>query len=222
MKKCVKCGKTAQDDEVYCLNCGSLLEDIAPDHSNGSKLTENADLPGQEDAGKPNIKKEKRKKIFCLVIMIGLAVCIVFLCVIAIREHSRADRYENRYWESYRKINNELNPEISSLEEQIRDLEEQNAHQAAELETRASQIAALTQQTEWMDEFIAIIDDTKDDTFYHTYSCSSLDWSGNWRIKAYNVKLAESNGYEPCPDCHSSEAQVPVPPISLSVPRGNR
>lgn len=198
MKRCMKCGKTAQDDEIYCLNCGSLLEEIASDQDRGSKPGEAADKAVSADGKKPDKKSGKGKKILCLVIMALLALCAVIACVIAIQEHSRANRYEDKYFESNRKINYELKPEIASLEEE-------NAQQAAELETMASQIAVLAQQTEWMDTYIAIIDENSDEMLYHTYSCSSLDWSGSWSIRAYNVNLAKKNGYEPCTDCHAAE-----------------
>ena len=59
----------------------------------------------------------------------------------------------------------------------------------------------LAEQTEFMNEYIAIIDANSYDGLYHTYDCTTWNWSDVSWI-AYNVNKAEALGYEPCPECH--------------------
>lgn len=78
-----------------------------------------------------------------------------------------------------------LSKEVSSKAEQIRELELRNL--------------TLSEQTDFMDQYMGIVVQNMKDGYYHTYNCPDLVWDTFW---GYNVNAAEQKGYKPCPTCH--------------------
>lgn len=136
----------------------------------------------------PDVSREKHKKKIGIWILIAvLAGTTVLFGAIAVYQFTRADEYLNKYYDCKFEINYELTPAIS-------DLQEQNA--------------ALSEQTEWMDNYIAIINVDEEDDVYHTYTCSEMDWDGDWGVYIYGRSEAEGLGYLPCPICHPNASDA--------------
>lgn len=65
------------------------------------------------------------------------------------------------------------------------------------LETALRQTEIYVEKANFMDSYVVFVED--DGTgYYHTYSCQNFPRNKFW---AYSRRLAESNGYTPCPVC---------------------
>ena len=117
-------------------------------------------------------KKQGSSKKRILLTVILAAAC-VFSIVFSVIQYNNASFYSNLY---------------DSLYFRYSDLAEENT--------------VLAEQAEFLDQYIAIIDNDSGDNLYHTYTCATWNWDGDWSIIAYNVNKAEFEGYEPCPECH--------------------
>lgn len=89
--------------------------------------------------------------------------------------------------------NRQLLAMAEDLEAQISSMEEEQAA----LETALDQARAYEEKADFMDSYVVFVED--DGTgYYHTYSCRNFPRNKFW---AYSRKLAEANGYDPCPIC---------------------
>lgn len=175
MKKCPKCGLEASDDQIFCQQCGSRLDNEISKNAEVDQVQNNNNIPTQQvkkDEASANIHQKPRKR---RGILLGISICISIASIItAIIKYNDAEDYKRRY-QSIRYDYSELEKDIIPLEEQVN----------------------------FMDQYIVIIDANKDDNLYHTYTCDVWNnWSGDWSMLAYNVTTAENRGYEPCPECH--------------------
>ena len=75
---------------------------------------------------------------------------------------------------------------------------------AADLETKlAEAVEALERARDYeakanfMDDYVVFVENDRSG-HYHTYDCANFPKNSFW---AYSRKLAESNGYTPCPTC---------------------
>ena len=70
----------------------------------------------------------------------------------------------------------------------------------AQLKTVKAQAADMQKDAEkaqFLDEYVVFVEDN-DTGYYHTYDCTAFSRKNFW---AYSRKLAESQGYTPCPVC---------------------
>lgn len=98
-----------------------------------------------------------------------------------------------------------LNTEITDLETKLADVESQletanTALSEAQDENKSltDANAALTAETEFYDSYVVFVMTTATDKYYHKFDCPNFTQKN---FLAYNTKLAESNGYIPCPVC---------------------
>lgn len=182
MKKCPSCGAEADTNQVFCQHCGARLRDAGQSKAETEQLYQEI---RQRDTEISNLKERlaQAERIHGInkgtgkkwkVFCVILLVTNIAFGIFAVYQGSKATYYRSRY--------NSTSYECSTLEEQN---------------------AALSKQTEFMDEYIGIINSDSNDKLYHTYACTTwADWSGDWSIHAYNITAAENQGYEPCPECH--------------------
>lgn len=89
--------------------------------------------------------------------------------------------------------NRQLLTMAEDLEAEIAALEESKAS----LETALDHAKSYEEKANFMDSYVVFVED--DGTgYYHTYSCINFTRNKFW---AYSRKLAEANGYDPCPIC---------------------
>lgn len=181
MDKCPKCGAEVTADLVFCQHCGARLRDAGQSKAETEQLyqelrqrdTEIASLKERlAQAERIHGIKKGKGKKWKVFCIILLVTCVAS-GIFAVYQGSEAAYYRSRY--------NSTSYECSTLEKQN---------------------AALAEQTEFMDQYLAIIDLNSDDNFYHTYNCDTLNWEEEWLITAYTVNGAKNKGYEPCPECH--------------------
>ena len=67
----------------------------------------------------------------------------------------------------------------------------------ASLESRVEEMKAYQEKAAFMDDHVVFVEDDRTG-YYHTYDCANFAKAKFW---AYSRKLAESNGYKPCPVC---------------------
>lgn len=69
---------------------------------------------------------------------------------------------------------------------------------SGELSALREKMTALEQEIAFYDAYVVfvVLEDT--DKLYHNYACDHFQPQG---FVAYSVKLAQANGYSPCPDC---------------------
>ena len=105
-----------------------------------------------------------------------------------------------------------LNTKITDLESRLTDAESdleaaKTALSEAEAENEAltsenksltAANAELTAETEFYDSYVVFVMTTATDKYYHKYDCPNFTKKS---FLAYSTKLAESNGYSPCPVC---------------------
>lgn len=182
MEKCPKCGAEVTADLVFCQHCGVRLRGAGQSKAEAEQLNQEIRQRDTE-IGSLNEQLAQAERIhgtrkgtgqkWKVFCVILLVTCIVF-GIFAANQGSEAAYYRSRY--------NLISYECSTLEKQN---------------------AVLAEQTEFMNEYIGIIDNDSDDKLYHTYDCTVWDdWSGDWSIFAYNIAMAKNQGYEPCPECH--------------------
>lgn len=82
---------------------------------------------------------------------------------------------------------------IDSLRDDVDKLE-------SEQESAAKILKLSIEKAAFLDKYIAIIETGN---VYHKHGCEELD--ENSSFIAYNIKIAEAQGYKPCPKCHSDK-----------------
>ena len=71
--------------------------------------------------------------------------------------------------------------------------------QLATLKKQAESLAKDTEKARFLDDYVVFVEDNNT-SYYHTYDCTAFSRTNFW---AYSRKLAESQGYTPCPVCGS-------------------
>lgn len=182
LKKCQKCGWETDTDLVFCQHCGTRLEDESCVHTAEEQLREElkrkeekiVDLTAQLEQ-KEALARSKRQsgKKWGIVSVVLLFVCVA-LIGFSMFQSSKASFYDRA---------------CQSAEERCRRL--------------VDQVEVLSEKSQFMDQYIGLINMNSEDDFYHTYDCETWDWSsGGWSFLAYNTKAAEKQGYISCPLCH--------------------
>lgn len=188
MKKCPNCGLETEDGQIFCHHCGARMEDVSRTDADTERLNGEirkkdkliADLKErleQTERRSAGAAKKRKKWVVISVVLLAACVCSV---IFAAYQGSEASYYRRRY--------NSMSSQYNTLENEYETLEEERT--------------ALKDQTDFMDQYIGIIDLNSEEYLYHTYSCPTWDWSEKWNILAYNVTAAENRDYEPCPQCH--------------------
>lgn len=83
-----------------------------------------------------------------------------------------------------------LTEEKAALEEKAQSLQEQ-------LTSLQASYAVASEKANFMDSYVVFVNNDGSG-LYHTYDCSQFKRDSFW---AYSRKLAQSNGYDPCPQC---------------------
>lgn len=97
--------------------------------------------------------------------------------------------------------------DLTTTQAELERLEEENKQLLLLEQDLEDDIKALTEaleaaepykvKSEFMDSYVVFVQND-DSRVYHTYDCESFTKSNFW---AYSRKLAESNGFDPCPIC---------------------
>lgn len=95
--------------------------------------------------------------------------------------------------------------DLTSQKQQLEKLTEEKAALEAEAQSLQSQLDSLqssytaaSTKANFMDSYVVFVNNDGTN-LYHTFDCSRFKRDNFW---AYSRKLAESNGYDPCPQCH--------------------
>lgn len=103
----------------------------------------------------------------------------------------------------------ELRTNLAAAEETNTALETQLEEANQALTTVQDEKAALEEEAAGYRDQVAFFDDhvvfvmlSASDKYYHRYSCSQFTKKN---FLSYSTKLAESNGYTPCPECFGAE-----------------
>ena len=94
--------------------------------------------------------------------------------------------------------------EMDRLEEENKQLLLLEEEKDAEIKRLNGEVAAMTGYREkavFMDKFV-VFANNDNSKLYHSYDCERFVKSDFW---AYSRKLAESNGFSPCPDCQKKK-----------------
>ncbi len=178
MMKCPNCGAEEKDGMIFCGHCGSRLKNMEPSPS--PKEEEKNDPEAVEWISKlekeiqykdQTLSRVRKEKTRWLVASLLLLAALFGVSMLYISAQDDVGYYQRRY---------------SNLRSDYNDLSQQ-------LEESADQV-------EFMNKYIVLINNNEDDMLYHTYNCSVWE-DGRTSFFAYNISLAESRGYEPCPEC---------------------
>lgn len=93
----------------------------------------------------------------------------------------------------------QLETQISDLEDEKESLEDEKENLEADLAELQDQNDQLTGELSFYDAHVVFVMTNSSDKLYHKYSCPLFDKKS---FLAYNPKLAEANGYSPCPTCN--------------------
>lgn len=102
------------------------------------------------------------------------------------------------------RLENENKELLSLADEQEQEIDELEKAAAA-LEYELSQAEAYKVKSDFLDSYVVFVEN--DDTnVYHTYDCGRFSKSNFW---AYSRKLAEAQGFVPCPACGGTPRKAP-------------
>lgn len=96
--------------------------------------------------------------------------------------------------------------ELDRLEEenqQLLLLEEEKETELKALKTALDAAKPDSEKADFLDKYVVFVNND-DSRVYHTYDCGKFTKKDFW---AYSRKLAESNGFAPCPDCGGKPIQ---------------
>ena len=96
--------------------------------------------------------------------------------------------------------NTRLQEEAASLQEEIDSLlveQEALLSTQEDLKTALEGAEIYRKKAQFMDSYVVFVENNNTG-YYHTYDCEAFAKKSFW---AYSRKLAESNGFKPCPDC---------------------
>ncbi len=91
----------------------------------------------------------------------------------------------------------ELSQTLEEAEAENQQLSESVAALTASVQELTQKNSALGEKAGFMDTYVVFVENDKTG-LYHRYDCASFAKKSFW---AYSRKLAESNGYKPCPSC---------------------
>jgi len=99
-----------------------------------------------------------------------------------------------------KKENESLSSQTAELQEEIDSLlvtQEELLETQEKLTTALEGAEIYRKKAQFMDSYVVFVENNNSG-YYHTYDCEAFAKKSFW---AYSRKLAESNGFKPCPDC---------------------
>ena len=72
-----------------------------------------------------------------------------------------------------------------------------------QLTEKQNELAAVTERLNFYEKYVVIVYTEDNNNLYHTYGCENHG-ANSTRFLAFNTKLAESEGYSPCPYCQQN------------------
>ena len=91
-----------------------------------------------------------------------------------------------------------LNDSVSELNTQLSDAQSQLDETKKENEALTKENAAYEDEVGFYDTYVVFVMLGSDTKYYHKYDCKNFE---KRNFLAYSTKLAEANGYSPCPIC---------------------
>lgn len=91
----------------------------------------------------------------------------------------------------------EENKQLLALSDDLQTQIDTHKQTIAELESQLEQAGAYKTKAQFLDSYVVFVENDKTG-YYHTYDCESFAKSSFW---AYSRKLAEAQGFTPCPTC---------------------
>jgi len=99
------------------------------------------------------------------------------------------------------KENQELLDAADELDRQIKDLTGQVTTLTGRADALGAANAVYSAKADFMDSYVVFVNNDGS-KLYHSYDCKKFTRQNFW---AYSRKLAESNGFSPCPDCQAED-----------------
>ncbi len=97
--------------------------------------------------------------------------------------------------------NVELVEAADELDRQVKELTGKVTSLTAQVNALDISNEALSEKASFMDRYVVFVNNDSS-KLYHSYSCKTFTRQNFW---AYSRKLAENNGFSPCPDCQRKE-----------------
>ena len=111
----------------------------------------------------------------------------------------------NTQLEAAQSENTDLQQQLKDSQDALSDAESENETLTTENEALQEQMKDYEAEAEFIDEYVVFVIINNADRYYHKYSCPNFTQRN---FLAYSVRLAESNGYTPCPVCHDGVVQT--------------
>ncbi len=97
--------------------------------------------------------------------------------------------------------NAELQSQLDEAQQNLEVAQSENATLTEENETLSQQVGLYQTEIDFYDSYVVFVMLDSANKYYHRYSCSEFTQRN---FLAYSVKLAEANGYSPCPICYGA------------------
>lgn len=189
-----------QENQRYCKLCGGVID---------------ADSKRCTKCNKQYFKVTTG--LVMTIIVCVIAICLVVLNVLqytkskediaALEEQNLAITQElgekEKQLEDYKTQLQEKSSELDNLEASIDQLESEIENLEVGIDLLEIDLEIMTSQVEFYDKHVVFVSDDGTNV-YHNLRCEDFDTSYFW---AFNVELAETRGYDPCPKCSYNSAK---------------
>ena len=101
--------------------------------------------------------------------------------------------------------------ELESCQAELDQALEDNDALTDENESLTAQVEEMEDKVDFYDSYVVFVNQGVSDRYYHKYACSEFNKNS---FVAYSPKLAESNGYSPCPICCGG-TELPAPSTGI-------
>lgn len=92
-----------------------------------------------------------------------------------------------------------MQAQLTEAQDSLKAAQEDNETLREENETLSQQVTDYQAQVDFYDTYVVFVMLDSTDKYYHRYHCGNFT---RRNFLAYSVKLAEANGYAPCPNCY--------------------
>lgn len=92
----------------------------------------------------------------------------------------------------------ELQTQLTQAQEDLESAQAENESLTEENESLTAKVSAYESEVSFYNSYVVFVMLNDSDKYYHKYSCSNFTGRN---FLAYSTKLAEANGYSPCPVC---------------------
>lgn len=108
MKFCPSCGLEAEDNMVFCMNCGTKLQD------------KSKDIEKEEESEQPKIKTDKKSSTQWVWILLTFVFCVwaIAATVQCSEENDRKEYYIDEYWQLREKAS-ELQAQVDFMDQYV-------------------------------------------------------------------------------------------------------